>query len=149
MGAAWWKDGGWTERHLPGHKQGGLRAEVFAILRAVRLLSERNETGQAYTVFSDSQAAVARIRHDDCGPAQALAGAVVETSYEPRQRGCSFSVRWAATHRGIEGNEHVDALAKRAAGGEEGRADPDNLGEASLFHLTKKTTEAQSKTTSE
>ena len=38
-------------------------AEIFAILRTVRLLCERREQGQAYTTFSDSQAAVARVRH--------------------------------------------------------------------------------------
>ena len=115
---AWREDGGWTERSTyQGTNKEVFDAEVFAILRAVRFLNERNEAGQDYTVFSDSQAAVAQIRHDDCGPAQALARAVVETSYELRQRGCSISVRWTLAHWGVEGNEHADALAKRAAGG--------------------------------
>ena len=62
-------------------------AEVFAILRAVRLLNERGEFGRDYTIFSDSQAAVARIQHTDCGPAQALARATVGFLYELRSRG--------------------------------------------------------------
>ena len=48
-------------------------------------------------------------------------------------------VRWAPAHLGVEGNERVEALAKRAAEGEEGRAEPGYLGEASLSYLTRKT----------
>ena len=77
------RDGGWTERgtYLGTNKE-VFDAEVFAILRAVRLLHERAEEGQIYTIFSDSQAAVARIQHDGCGPAQALARAVIDMTYE-------------------------------------------------------------------
>ena len=92
-------------------------AEVFAVLQAVKLLSERNEGGQDYMVFSDSQAAVARIQHSGCGPAQALARAAIE-SYELRQRGNSVTVQWTPAHAGVEGNEHAGARAKRAAEGE-------------------------------
>ena len=72
-------------------------------------------------------------------------------SYELRQRGRSISVRWTPAHRGVEGNEHADALVKRATGGEEERADPDYLGEAmaSLSRLTRETTGARSRTASE
>ena len=103
-------------------------AEVFAILQAVKLLNERGERGQAYTIFSGSQVAVARIQHSDCGPAQALARAVIEFSYELRQRDNSVTARWTPAHAGVEGNEHADAVAKRAAAGEEGRAEPEYLG---------------------
>ena len=82
---AWWKDGGWRGRgtYLGTNKE-ALGAEVFAIPRAARLLNERGEEGQAYTIFSDSQAAVARIQHDNCGPAQKLASAVIDMTYELR-----------------------------------------------------------------
>ena len=40
-------------------------------------------------------------------------------------------MRWTPAHLGVEENEHADALAKRAAEGEEGRASPEYLGEAS------------------
>ena len=97
--------------HLPGTNKEVFDAEVYAILQAVKLLSERNEEGQAYTIFSDSQAAVARIQHSDCGPAQALVGAAIDWSHELRRRGSSITVRWTPVHLGVEGNEHADALA--------------------------------------
>ena len=92
---------------------------------------------------------MARIQHSDCGPAQALERAASGCSYELRQRGNSVTVRWAPAHAGVEGNERTDALAKRAAEGEEDRAILDYLREASLSHLTRKTTEARSRTTAE
>ena len=49
----------------------------------------------------------------------------------------------------MEGNEHADALARRAAGGEEELADPAYLQEASLSHLTRVSTEARSTSTGE
>ena len=143
-------EGWWVGRgtYLGTNKE-AFGAEVFAILRAVRFLSKRGEEGKTYTIFSDSRAAVARIQHDDCGPTQALARAVIDTTYELRQRGCSVSVPWTPAHRVIEGNKHADAVAKRAAEGEEDRADPEYLGEARLSHLTRKTTEARSRATRE
>ena len=45
-------------------------AEVYAIREAARLLDKRGEVGQSYTVFSDSQAAIYRVLHEGCGPAQ-------------------------------------------------------------------------------
>ena len=72
---------------------------MFAILQAVKLLNMRNEFGRSYTVFSDSQAAVARVQHTDRGPAQALASAVVDFSYELWGRGNSITVRWTPAHQ--------------------------------------------------
>ena len=146
---AWWREGGWTGRgtYLGPNKE-VFDAEVFAILQAVKLFSERNEEGQAYTAFSDSQAAVARIQHSDCGPAQALARAAIDWYYELRQRGNTITVRWTLTHVSVEWDEHADAMAKRAAEGEEDRAVPE-YPRASPLHLTRKTTEARSEATSE
>ena len=61
-----------------------------------------------------------------------------------RQRGNSATVRWTPAHVGVEGNEHADQVAKRAAEGEGDTADLGYLKEAGLSHLTRKTTEARS-----
>ena len=57
---AFWEDGRWARRGTYSNKE-AYGAEVFTILRAVQLLSERGEAGRTYTVFSDSQAAITRI----------------------------------------------------------------------------------------
>ena len=134
--------GGQVERnrHLPRHQQGGLRRGGFCD-PALRLIDARGESGREYTVFSDSQAAVARVRHTDCGSAQALASAAVDYSYQISARGNSISLRWTPAHQGVDGNEQADAWARRAAERREGRASPDYLREASLAHLTRISTE--------
>ena len=144
---AWRAYGGWRGRGTYLSTNEVFGAEVFAILQVIRLLNERGERGQVYTTSPDSQAAVARVQHSDCGPAQALARAVIDFSYELRQHDNSVTVRGTPAHAGVEGNERADATAKRAAAREEGRADPEYLGEASLSHLTRKTTEARSNAT--
>ena len=113
-------------------------AEVYALQEAVRLLNDRGETGGSYTVFSDSQAAIFRLLHEECGPAQALAREAIEASQELRSRGCDITIRWTPSHRGVTGNERADALAKQVAAGELAQADPAYLREASLAHLTRR-----------
>ena len=56
------KTGGWTTKGTYlGRNKEVFDAEVFAIMQAVRLLDERGETGKTYHIFSDSQAAIARM----------------------------------------------------------------------------------------
>ena len=99
-------------------------------------------------MFSDSQAAISRIQHGRCGPAKALARAVVTTVNKLYARGSSLTVRWTPAHAGVEGNEQADGAARHAA--EEGgdRVGRSFLQEASFSHLMRKTTEARSQATS-
>ena len=103
-------------------------------------LNERGEEGQAYTVFSDPQAAVARIQHGGCGPAQALARAVIDLTPDLRQRRNSITVRWTPAHLGVEESEHADAVAKRAAGRDEDRADWGRLASRTLRERLRRST---------
>ena len=119
-------------------------AEVFAILQALNLLSGRDEQGQRYTVFSDSQAAIARAQHDRTGPAQALAKGAIRVVDSITSRDNTVTLRWTLAPAGVEGNERADETAKRAAEDREERAPLTYLGEASLAYLTRKTTEARS-----
>ena len=151
MGAAWawWGGGEWRgDGTFLGTNKEVFDAEVYALLRAIELLRDRGETGACYTVFSDSQAAIFRLLHEECGPAQALARAAITASQELRAQGSDITIRWTPSHRGVTGNERADALAKEAAAGELGRVSPDYMREASLAHLTRKITEARSLETS-
>ena len=142
---AWWQGGEWRgDGSFLGTNKEVFDAEVYALLGAIRLLSDRGETGADYTVFSDSQAAIFRLLHEECGPAQALARAAITASQELRARGNDITIRWTPSHRGVVGNERADALARGAAAGELRRVSPDYLREASLAHLTRKITEARS-----
>ena len=59
----------------------------------------------------------------------------------------TVTLRWTPAHAGVEGSHQADEMAKRAAEGGEERAQPPYLLEASLAHLTRKTTETRSTAT--
>ena len=124
-------------------------AEVFAILQAIRLLNERDETGGEYTVFLDAQTATARVQHDRCGPAQALARAVISVTDDTYERGNTLSLRWTPPHVGVGGNGRVDGAAEEVAGGEGGGAESEYLREVSLACPMRKTTEERLEATKE
>ena len=113
------------------------------------MIDSRGEKDKSYTIFSDSQAALSRIQHDRTSPGQALAIEAISTAEAVVRRGNIVSLRWTPSHEGVEGNERVDRMAKRAAEEEESRASPQFLREASLSHLTRVTTEARSAATAE
>lgn len=91
---------------------------------------------------------MARIQHDRTGPAQTLSRKAIQISESLVSRGNTITLRWVLAHLGVEGNERADAVAKRAAEGEEGRVEPPFIQEASLSYLNRKVTEARSKATS-
>ena len=124
-------------------------AEVFAILQAARLLNDRGERGQVYTAFSDSRAAIARIQHDRTGPAHALAKVAIVVIDDLTSRDNVFTIRWTPAHKEDGGNEQADVTARESAEGKRERAEPTYLMEASLSHLTRKTTEARWSATAE
>lgn len=93
-------------------------AEVFATMRATRLLSKRGESGQSYTTFSDSQTVISRIQHDRGGPAQALERATIAKADDLCDQGNALTVRWTPSHEGVDGSEQADKAARLAAEGE-------------------------------
>ena len=70
---------------------------------------------------------------------------MITLALEMHERGSKVTIWWTPAHAGAEGNEHADATAKRAAEGSEGRAEPEYLGEASLTHMARKTTEVRTR----
>lgn len=115
--------------------------------RSGSLLNERNGSGRDYTIFSDAQAAIAWVQHDRCG--LALARAVIAMTDDLYSRDNTLRIRWAPSHEGVEGNEQADRAAKSAAEGEEERAEPGYIQEASLSHLMQKTAEEPTEATRE
>ena len=136
--------GGWTRKGTYlGRNREVFDAEVFAILRAARPMNGRGERGRDYTIFSDSQAAISRVQHGRCGPAQALARATIAMTNELCGRDNILTIRWIPSHEGVEGNEQADEAARLAAEGGRGRAEPEHLRKASLSHLMRKATEVR------
>lgn len=108
--------GGVDRTALPSwRQQKGLDAEVCAIYQALRLFEARSDSGVGYTVFSDSTAAISRAQTGGIGPGQAFSRAIIEASERLKNRGCSVTLRWKPSHKGVEGNEVADGCAKQAA----------------------------------
>ena len=122
---------------------------MWAIGRALEVLDARGEERTEYTVFSDAQAAISRVAHDQTGPGQALVIRAINASTSILERGNKVTIRWTPSHEGIEGNEQADEMAKRGAAEEERRASPPYLREASLSHPRRVTTETRTDATSE
>ena len=75
--AAWWREA----RRRAGRgdvSTSATRGEVYAIYQALRLFDARNKSDAAYTVFSDSTAALSRAQTDRAGRGQAFTRATNE-----------------------------------------------------------------------
>ena len=152
VGAAcvWKTTSGWTSRrfHLGGNKE-VFDAEVYAILQALSIIDQRQESSHRYTIFVDSTSAIDRIRSDSIGPGQRFAVAAIEACARVQARDNSVSIRWVAAHHEVTGTVKADEHAKAAAEGREPnslRTTPDELRwETSLSHMTRVTTEARSR----
>src|SRR5213078_500562 len=81
------------------------------------------------TVCSDAQAALDRLKNTAWGPGQFLATRAIGFARELRWKGVEVELRWVPGHKGIEGNERADAVAKEAAGGLPLRGPTDFKGE--------------------
>ena len=108
-------------------------------------LTTDNRQGR-HTIFSDAQAAISRVTHDGCGPAQALARGFLVQVAELHGRGNTLSVRWTPSHSGVEGNEQADRAAKVAAEDRQGTLNPALL-QISLSRLRRVTTERRASAT--
>lgn len=129
------RGGGWAGRrfHLGNNKV--FDAEVFAIYQALRICNDNQRPGHRYTVFSDSQAAVQRIRTDAVGPGQQWATAAIEVCSRPLHRENEVTVLWVPAHSGAEGNEVAGQYAKEAAGSQQHGVQDELRWDASLSPL--------------
>jgi ribonuclease HI len=138
--------GGWRgRRFFLGTNKEVFDAETFAIYQALRVFEERSESGHEFTIFSDSTAAIRRMRSDSLGPGQQWARAGIEVGSRITARGNTINIRWVPSHQKVEGNEKADEFAKEAAQGQSQSLPDEIRWEASLSHLTRVITESRSK----
>jgi ribonuclease HI len=122
--AAVWRngEGGWQGRKIfMGRNKEVFDAELYAIWLGLK--ATRDHQGEwaavgpkSITIFTDSQAALKRMKNDDPGPGQWLARRILRTERQLRQAGWTTEFRWIPGHKGVEGNEVADRWAKEGAG---------------------------------
>jgi len=117
--AVTWKAGNqWrgVKTHM-GYNQEAFDAECAALARALEVAERRRTGPKAVTIFTDSQAAMARIASEEPGPAQQYARQARKWIAKLRERDSKVRVefRWCPAHSGVAGNEEADKWAKQAA----------------------------------
>jgi hypothetical protein len=100
---------------------------------------------KSITIFTDSQAALKRIKNDDPGPGQWLARRILRTERQLRQAGWTTEFRWVPGHEGVEGTEAADRWAKAGAAGALGtdRLPRREESTTTLAHIARGITEAK------
>ena len=68
------------------------------------VLLRRQQLGKNYTIFSNSTAAIERLRTDRPGPGQALAQTIRWLEGVSANE-CTLTIRWTPALKGVEGNE--------------------------------------------
>ena len=121
-GLAWQEPGGaWKTQKAPlgkGHEV--FDAELLGVVQALRV-AEKAGDQRPVTILLDSQAAIARLRHTQPGPGQALAIQAHAIAKRLQAQGHQLTVQWVPGHAGVEGNERADQAAKQAANKPPGR----------------------------
>ena len=88
------------------------QAEVYAILQCVKYIADQFTRGCSFSVFSDSQAALKALTRP------IITSELVRLCRQEMARVCRFNrltLSWVPGHRGIEGNEKADQLAREGA----------------------------------
>jgi len=121
----WKKKGeGWAsiKAHM-GFNQEAFNAECAALERALEVAARRRHPPERVTIFSDAQAALARIASDEPGPGQqyALKARKWVAQLRKTRPGSRIELRWCPAHEGVEGDGKAGKEAKLAAEEPEGR----------------------------
>ena len=144
------ENGSWTRRHFHlGNNKEAFDAETFAIYQVLEICDDDQRSSHRYTISSDSQAAIQRIRSDGPGPGQHWARAVTEVCTRLMARENEVTVLWVPAHSAIEGNEVADVYAKEAAVGHRHAVSDELRWEASLSHPAWVATETRARATAQ
>ena len=90
-------------------------AELSTLVRGIELCLLRTTPGAAFNIFTDSQAAMLRLRDDRSGPGQQMAVRGIRVAREAINRGASITISWVPGHAAVPGNEVADQWAVDAA----------------------------------
>ena len=109
----------WQEkRRYLGENKDSFDAELWAISGALELGIKKTRNGNPtmITVFTDSQAAIAKILASKArSGGDAIRALIYENAHEIKSSGHTPVLRWVPSHSKIPGNEKADASAKDIA----------------------------------
>jgi ribonuclease HI len=104
---AWIEGTEWTGlKYRLGRNKEVFDAELFALLRATIMIGDQvedmiSEGVQKIIIFTDSQAALNRIQHNEPGPGQTWASAIIRSTEEICRQNIQLESRWVPGHAGI------------------------------------------------
>jgi len=102
-----------------GYYQEACDAECAAIAGALAVAAGRAERHKLARVriFTNAQAAIARMTHDEPGPGQtnAIQARQAIAILRKQEPAVEIEINWCPAHKGIPGNEVADKWAKLAA----------------------------------
>jgi len=117
-GMAWKAGNRWVgvKAHI-GYNQEAFDVECAALARVLEVAARRRTGPKAVTIFTDLQAAMARIASEEPGPAQRYVRQTREWIKElrKRDRNLRIELHWCPAHSGATGNEEADKWAKQVA----------------------------------
>jgi ribonuclease HI len=97
-----------------GDSQMVYNGELEGVTQAIEYASTIAKPGQLYSIYSDNQAGLLRLKTPSDKPGQACQIRAIEATQVANRKGASIALNWVPGHTDIPGNELADKLAKQA-----------------------------------